>query len=127
MRSTPFIGLQFENLVLSSLDSVLERIGLRNVPVINAGPYSQKRTSRREGCQIDLLIRTKQGLYVVETKFRKAVTKSVISEVADKVRRLRLPSSISVRTVLIHLGELDPEILASDYFDHIIPAADLLR
>jgi hypothetical protein len=120
-------GLQFENLVLASLDTVLERIGLANVPVLNAGPYAQKATQRREGCQIDLLIRTKKAVYVVETKFRQTTAKSVIGEVQEKVRRLKLPASLSVRTVLIHLGDLDPEIPASDFFDHIIRADDLLR
>jgi len=62
----------------------------------------------------------------VEMKFRKTVSKSVIPEVEEKVRRLKLPSSLSVRTVLIHLGDLDPEIVAADYFDQIIPASDLL-
>lgn len=118
-------GLQFENLVLSSLDIVLERLGLMNVPVINAGPYARKKTNRRDGCQIDLLIRTKHGVYVVETKIGKFVSKSVISEVGEKVRRLKVPPSLSVRTVLIHVGDLDPEIPALDYFDHIIPVSDL--
>ena len=121
------MGLQFENLVLGSLPAIFARAGLANVPVLNAGPYSQNKTRRRQGCQIDLLIRTNQSLYVFETKFQKRIPAKVISEMKEKVRRLHTPRGLSVRAGLIYEGELAPEILRSDYFDLLIPAADLLK
>jgi AAA+ ATPase superfamily predicted ATPase len=121
------MGLQFENLVLGSMNALMTRMDLGNVAVLNAGPYSQNKTQRREGCQIDLLIRTKQSLYVVETKMRKHIAKTVIDDVKKKVARLRLPSGQSVRTGLVYDGTLDSEISRSDYFDFVVPAADLLR
>jgi hypothetical protein len=36
------------------------------------------------------------------------------------VVKLKLPKAQSVRTVLIHSGELDPTMEPSDYFDFII-------
>ncbi len=120
-------GLQFENLVFASLRSVLEQLGLTNVPVVDAGPYSQRKTQRREACQVDLLVRTRSAVWVVEMKFRHKTPKTVIGEVQEKVRRLKLPSNLSARAALIYLGELDSEIPSSDYFDRLIPAADLFQ
>ncbi|PAW70562.1 MAG: hypothetical protein B9S38_07615 [Verrucomicrobiia bacterium Tous-C4TDCM] len=116
------MGFQFETLVLDSLDLVFERLGLKNRAVLNAGPYAQGKTLRQQACQIDLMIRTRQAIYVVEMKFRRHTGIEVIDEVREKVARLKLPKSQSVRTVLIHTGELDPAIEASDYFDYLVNA-----
>jgi hypothetical protein len=121
------IGLQFEALILSNTPLLLEKIGLGNVEVLNAGPYFQAKTKQRDGCQIDLLVRTKGSLYVFELKVRKHITASVIDEVRTKVDRLKIGFSLSVRTGLIYQGELDPNIAKSDYFDRLVPFQDLLR
>lgn len=120
------MGLQFENLVLGSLATLFDKIGLANVPVLNAGPYCQRSTRRQKGCQVDLLIRTRQSLYVLEVKFWRQVDKTILSEVRQKVERLKAPRSLSLRTGLIFQGELHPEIEPSDYFDFLIPFERLL-
>ena len=120
------MGLQFENLVHANLDLLLTRIGLDKKLVLNAGPYQQKQTLRRQGCQIDLLLRTRRSLYVFEIKFRKHIAASIVDEVREKVRRLKLPKGLSVRTGLIYCGELDPEIDGRDDFDFLVPAEKLL-
>jgi hypothetical protein len=120
------MGLQFENLVLANLDLLLTHIGLKKSLVLSAGNYHQKQTLRRKGCQIDLLIRTARSLYVFEIKFRKQIEASVIEEVREKVRRLGLPKGRSVRTGLIYLGQLVPEIDGQDDFDFLVPADALL-
>ena len=86
----------------------------------------QKKTLRHQGCQIDLLLRTKHAPYVVETKMKKHVGKPIVDEVKEKVARLRLLPTQSVRTGLIYEGDLDPEIARSDYFQFLIPAERLL-
>ena len=121
------MGFQFENLVLSNLEAIRKRAGIGNVPVVNAGPYWQEKTQRREACQIDLLIRTSQSLHVFETKLRQKIDASAIDEVKGKVRRLKLPRDLSVRTGLIYHGELAPGVESADCFDHLIPFADLTR
>lgn len=121
------MGLQFENLVLGNLAVVLEQAGLTNVPLLNAGPFYQPRMPAGGGCQIDLLARSRHSLYVFEVKFRGRIAKSVVKEVKEKVKRLRLPRDLSVRTGLIYQGDLHPEIEASDFFDFLIPFADLLK
>jgi len=121
------MGFQFETLLLDSLGLILDRLGLKNRAILNAGPYAQRKTQRRQACQIDLLIRTRQALYICEMKFRKKITASVIDEVREKAVRLKLPRNMTIRTVLIHSGELDPAIPASDYFDHLIDTDEWLR
>lgn len=121
------MGFQFETLVLDSLDLVIDRLGLRNRAILNAGPYAQGKTQRRQPCQIDLLIRTRQAVYICEMKFRRKLGVEVIDEVREKASRLKLPASLTVRTALIHSGDLSPAIEESDYFDHLIEADDWLR
>jgi hypothetical protein len=70
---------------------------------------------------VDLLLRTKHSLYIVEIKHRRRIDASVIDEVREKVVRLRPGSGISVRTVLVCEGELDPKLEAEGYFDFVIP------
>ncbi len=120
------MGLQFENLVLGNLTTLVGKIGLANVPVLNASPYCRRPTQRQKGCQVDLLVRTRQSLYVFEVKFRRQIDKTILSEVRQKVEKLNVPRSLSVRTGLIFQGELHPEIKLSDYFDFLIPFEDLL-
>src|SRR5580658_2124123 len=121
------VGLQFENLVLENLEALLAKIGLAQVPVLNTGPYFQSKTQVSPGCQIDLLIRTKQSVYVFETKFRRKIDLSVIAEVKKKIEALKLDRSLSVRSGLIYQGELDPEIERSDFFDHLVSFERLLE
>jgi hypothetical protein len=121
------VGLQFENLVLQSIDPLLSRLGLDNVPVLDVGPYWQTKAARRNACQVDVLARSKRAVYLLEVKFRNAIPKSVVNEMQEKVSRLALPSSVTVRTGLIYEGELHPDVRKADYFDHLIPFAQLLE
>ena len=121
------LGLQFENLVLNNVPSLARHMGLGRTPLLAAAPYSQRPTARKKGCQIDLLMRTKHSLYVVEIKRRTSIDLSVVSDVREKV--LRLPSNrrLSIRTALVYEGTLDPRVEAEGYFDFIIPFARFLK
>ena len=121
------VGLQFECLVLGNLETLLAKVGLTHIPVINAGPYFQGKTQLSPGCQIDLLLRTKQSVYIFEVKFRGKIAPSVITEVKTKVERLKIDRSLSIRTGLIYQGELDDDIQKSDYFDYLVPFEQLLE
>ena len=81
------LGLQFENLVLNQVPSLARHLGLARTPLLAAAPYSQRATARKKGCQIDLLLRTKHSLYVLEIKRRKFIDLSVVDEVRTKARR----------------------------------------
>jgi len=121
-----FVGLQFENLILNNLSEIYKELNLNTHSIQNAGIFFQSKSDRREACQIDILIQTKNTLYVVELKARRDVDVSVIKEVQEKVRKLKYPSSFSIRTVLVYSGELSPEISEAEYFDKIIKFGDLL-
>lgn len=121
------IGLQFENLVLHSIEPLMSRIGLANVPILDVGPYWQTRTARREACQIDLLARSKRGVYIFEVRFRNEISSSVVNEMQEKVRRFALPPSLSVRKGLIYEGDLHRDVQEADYFDFLLPVAELLE
>ncbi|GEP44880.1 AAA family ATPase [Brevifollis gellanilyticus] len=121
------LGLQLENLVHANLDILLSHIGLDKKLVLNAGPYHQKQTLRRKGCQIDLLIRTRRCLYVFEIKMRPQIGAAVVDEVNEKITRLKLPQGHSVRTGLIYTGELASGIEERDEFDFLVPMEGLMR
>jgi len=121
------LGLQFENLVLNNTLSLVRHLGLERTPLLSAAPYSQRPTARKQGCQIDLLIRTRHAVYVVEIKFRKSISISVIDEVQDKVLRLPANHKLSVRTALVYEGSLDPRVESEGYFDFVIPFEQLLK
>jgi 5-formaminoimidazole-4-carboxamide-1-beta-D-ribofuranosyl 5'-monophosphate synthetase len=125
-RWDTLMGLQFENLVLGNLPAVFREIGLTNIPILNAGPYYLRSTKNRKGCQVDLLVRTRQSLYVFEIKFRRQIDSSVMTAMRERVKALDVPRSLSVRTGLIYQGNLHPEVQPSDYFDFLVPFEDLL-
>jgi Holliday junction resolvase-like predicted endonuclease len=120
------LGLQFENLVLNNVSSLVRLLRLGGTPLLGAAPYLQRSTLRKQGCQVDLLMRTKHSLYVVEIKHRRSIDVSVIDEVREKVVRLNAGKGASVRTALVYEGQLDPKVEAEGYFDFVIPFARLL-
>ena len=82
--------------------------------------------SFKEACQIDLLIQTHHTIYVCEIKFRKQIPLSVIDEVKEKIRKIEIPKTTSVRPVLIYEGQLSSNIRSENFFSHLIPFEDLL-
>ena len=120
------MGFQFESLVLNNIPAVCSVAGIHPETIVSAGPYVRRRTKQKRGCQIDLLIETAYTLYVCEMKFRKKTERSVIDQVSEKINRLNSPSSLSIRPVLIHTGELASGIEASGFFAEIIDFETLL-
>lgn len=135
MRSLPqgwdsIIGLQFENLILSKNNrlKIYEILGIPLESIIHANPFLQTQTVRRQKCQIDFLIQTREGsLYICEIKFKRdEVDSSVIEEVKEKNRRLKRKKYMSCRPVLIHVNGVSESIKQSDYFIKIINFGKLL-
>ena len=122
------MGLQFENLVLANLGSLVGMLGLGNAQIVSAAPYRRaaSRDGTRKGVQIDLLIQTRRSMCIVEVKRRREIGREVIDEVAEKVSRLPRRSGISVRTALVYEGQLAPIVEADGYFGAIVPFARLL-
>jgi AAA+ ATPase superfamily predicted ATPase len=123
------MGLQFENLVVRNCRSVWKFIGISPEEVVMDGPYFQKTTKRRPGCQIDYLIQTRfHNLYLCEIKFSKdLVRKTVIEEVEEKIKRLNAPRRFSIRPILIHVNGVESNVLDEEYFDKVIDFGQLLE
>ncbi len=122
------IGLQFENLVLNNHLLLLEELGIKAEDVIISNPFFQRKTSKQEACQIDYLIQTKyKTLYLCEVKFsQNEIKTSVINEVQEKIKRMRLPKGLAVCPVLIHAGDVSDKVYESEYFKKIIDFCELL-
>jgi AAA+ ATPase superfamily predicted ATPase len=123
------LGLQFENLMLANRSLIHRLIGIENNQIISSSPYIQKKDSTHKvGCQIDLLINTSIGvLFVCEFKFKKRIGMEVAKEVEEKIKALKTPKRVSVRSVLVYEGELSHPEKMSDYFFKVIPFVDLLN
>ena len=123
------MGFQLENLVLNHMPYLLQTLEISPEKVISASPYFQRKTKRQRACQIDLLIHTPRTIYICEIKFRQQIDGNIIDEVEEKVRKIYAPRTVkalSWKTVLIYVGELNPQVVAEDYFDKILPLDNLL-
>ena len=120
------MGLQLENLVLRNLPDVLDKLGVPSASVISASPYFQNATRRQQACQIDLLVHTKSALFVCEVRSTREIGAEVVSEVAEKIRRLTYPRHLSTRPVLICLGDLAPQVEDECFFDRMLSLESLL-
>ena len=49
-------------------------------------------------------------IYVVEVKRKNEIGREVIAEVDEKVRRLKHPQNVSVKTALVYEGHLAPTV-----------------
>jgi len=121
------MGLQFENMVLNNLPFIQKKLDISSASILSASSYYQNKTALQEACQIDLLIETKFSLYPCEIKFRKKIEVEVITEVMEKIRRIKTPKTISIRPVLIYQGELAESVKHKNFFSHIIRFEELLK
>ncbi|MBM3198336.1 MAG: ATPase, partial [Chlamydiae bacterium] len=122
------MGFQFESLVVNHHIELCQVLKIPLHEIISSGPYFQTKTKQREGCQIDCLIQSKfDTLYLCEIKFSKReLGVEVIAEVKEKIRRLSRPPGLSIRPVLVHVNGVTDELLAAEYFAHIVDFAELL-
>lgn len=123
------MGLQFENLVLNNRKIVQKLLEIDLSEIINDNPFFQRKSHDRQGCQIDYMIQTKFGTcYLCEIKCSaQEITRSVIDEVKQKIKRLSLPRNMSIRPVLIQVNGVDESVQKSDFFSTIIDFNDLLH
>lgn len=79
-----------------------------------------------EGLQIDLLVRQKRTLWIVEIKRKRDIGHDVIDEVERKAKRLHVGKDVSLRRALVYDGDLAPIVEAEGYFDALVRFSDLL-
>lgn len=121
------LGLQFENLVHNNLHFVLAKLAVKIEDVIFADYYTQTATTRRQGCQVDLLIQTKNRVYVCECKlYSNEIGKEIITEVKNKIDKLPKLAAITYHPVLIHANLVSDAVMEDDYFSTIIDLSEAL-
>lgn len=123
------MGLQFENLVVNRADPLLRRLGIRFEDVVNEGPFIQRATKARRGCQIDYLVQDRfNTLYLFEIKFSTGpVEMRVIDEVQNKLDALERPKNFSYRPILVHVNGVSPKVQEEGFFSEILDFSTLLE
>jgi AAA+ ATPase superfamily predicted ATPase len=123
------LGLQFENLVLKNRELIHQSLSINPADIISSGPYFQRKTLRKQGCQIDYLIQTKYNtLFVCEIKFsQNSIGSEIIEKVKEKIVRLSLPRGFAAIPILIHTSEITEALDSADYFLKIINFSDYLK
>ena len=86
----------------------------------------QNKAARAAGCQIALLIQTRRGAYVVEIKRREFLGEEVVTEVEEKMARLKFRREMSAYPVLVYSGRLSKRVEADGFFAKTISLASLM-
>ena len=123
------MGLAFENLVINNYRDLIKPLHLDGQLITSAAPYRRKATNGRngrKGVQIDLLIQTRRSIYIVEIKRKETIDREIIQEMDARVKAIRRPDGVSIRTALVYDGNLSPVVAADGYFDAIVPFKKLL-
>lgn len=121
------LGLQFENLVLNNVVSLIPKLHLAGVQILSAAPYRRKSSTAGHGLQIDLLIQMRKSMCIVEIKHKNEIGHEVEDEVAEKLKRLNAPRDLNLRTALVYCGHLAKTVQNSGFFDAIVPFEALLE
>ncbi len=122
------MGLQFENLVIQNRSILYHLLHIHPSKILCEGPYFQRPTKDKSGCQIDYMIQTKYNtLYVCEIKFlRHSVQIDVIKEMQQKIANLDNRKIMSIRPILIHVNGVDEGVIAEEFFAEIINFGQML-
>lgn len=123
------MGLQLEALLLQNHPLLLQKLGISPVDIVRSGPYRQAKTTTQRGCQIDYLIQTKtNGLFICEFKFkRREISSEIISEMQEKISRLKAPKGFARVPVLFHVSGVALSVATSSYFYRIVDIVDFLE
>ncbi len=115
------LGLQFENLILANLATLIAVARIPLQDIVQVGPYFQTSTKHKEGVQIDCLIQCKKGhLHIFEVKSGSIIGVEIEKELARKSALLKIPRGFSMRHYLVYSGELSDALQESDFFDRKI-------
>lgn len=123
------MGLQVEALLLQNRGFLIQSLGISPVDIVRSGPYRQTKTTTQQGCQIDYLIQTKtNNLFICEFKFkRREINSDIISEMQERISRLKSPKGFAKVAVLFHLSGVTESVALSPYFYRVIDIADFLE
>lgn len=72
------------------------------------------------------LIQTRRMHYVVEIKRRESIGEWVVTDVEEKMAKLKTSRTVSVVPVLVYDGRLSKRVTADGYFGWTISALEML-
>lgn len=123
------MGLQLEALLIQNRPLLLQKLGISPVDIVRSGPYRQTKNTTQQGCQIDYLIQTKtNNLFICEFKFkRREINNEIISEMQNKISRLKTPKGFAKIAVLFHLSGVSSAVDTNPLFYRIVDIGDFLE
>ena len=123
------MGLQLEALLLQNRPLLLQKLGISPVDIVRSGPYRQTKTTTQQGCQIDYLVQTKtNALFICEFKCKKReINSSIITEMEEKISRLKAPKGFAKVAVLFHLSGVASSVATNPLFYRIVDIVDFLE
>lgn len=123
------MGLQLEALLMQNRPLLLQKLGISPVDIVRSGPYRQTKNTVQQGCQIDYLIQTKtNSLFIGEFKFkRREINSEIISEMQNKISRLKTPKGFAKIAVLFHLSGVSSAVDTNPLFYRIVDIGDFLE
>lgn len=126
-------GLQFECLVLNNLPLLMRHLRLDRTLLDAAAPFVYRKLNRADagrrrgdGFQVDLLLKARRSLYVIEIKHRAEIGEEVVDEVQAKIEKMTARKKFSVFPVLVYCGRLSARVPADGFFTDLISIERLL-
>ena len=120
------LGYQFEALVLNNLLLLMRLARVDRTLLDSCAPFLHKGSQPGEGFQVDLLMKSRHAFYIVEIKRRDHIGESVVDEVREKIRKMRVGRGMSVFPILVYAGELSKRVSSDGFFSAVISAEDML-
>ncbi|MBF0209074.1 MAG: hypothetical protein HQK53_19615, partial [Oligoflexia bacterium] len=133
-----YLGFAFERLCEDAIMSILRVIDLELTDIESMGPYFQRRTgdldvssnpqNNTEGVQIDYMIwRRDKVCTIMEFKYHnKLMGMDVVHSMEQKIKKLNLPTNISIEKVLVSANGVSASVKNSKYFNHVLTIDDLV-
>jgi len=125
-RWNVILGYQFEALILNNLLLLLRHSHVDRTLLDSCAPFVHKGEGAGEGVQIDLLMKSRHALYVVEIKRRERIGEDVVDEVREKIRKIRIKRGMSVFPIFVYDGVLSKRIPSGGFFSSIVSSERLL-
>jgi len=120
------LGYQFEALILNNLLLLMRHAHVDRTLLDSCAPFVHRGSETDEGVQIDLLMKSRHALYVVEVKRRERIGEEVVDEVREKIRKIRIKRGMSVFPILVYDGVLSKRVPGDGFFSSIVSSEQLL-
>lgn len=125
----PWIGYSFESFCVKSHKEISEHLAFYD-KVIDQGKFFTKEKEKGTNVQFDLVYDlSHQRCVVFEIKYNQQVDKKIIFETENKIEKIKDHSFFRNKTIetgLIYIGQLDPHIQKSGYFNYLLNFEELM-